>query len=66
MAKKFSHPDNHDLKILKSLWTPLSQIPLNEHSQPCKINHPYASHLGYAEPREIEVSILGKFVDNVP
>jgi hypothetical protein len=28
--------------------------------------HPYSRHLGKGEPAEIEVSIIGKFVDEVP
>jgi hypothetical protein len=56
-----------DLLILRSFWTPLSQISQNKSSRLWKIIHPYAKHLGYEEQaEEIEVSILGHFIDEVP
>jgi hypothetical protein len=39
---------------------------MNQPSQTWKIMHPYAKKLGYGEPKEIEVSIIGKFINEVP
>ena len=39
---------------------------MNQPSQTWKIMHPYAKELSYGEPREIEVLIHGKFIDEVP
>ena len=61
-----SVPLNHDLNILKSFWNPIGDISMNQPSQTWKIMHPYAKELSYGEPREIEVLIHGKFIDEVP
>ena len=46
---------NHDLNILRSFWTPITDISMSQLSKTWEIMHPYAKELGDGEPREIEV-----------
>ena len=57
---------NHELIILNCCWTSLSELSMNQYSKPWKIMHPYATHLGFGDLSEINVTVIGKFDHEVP
>ena len=57
---------SHEIILLKCCWSSLFELSMNQFAKPWKFMHPYAIRLAFGDLSEINVTVIGKFLHDVP